>query len=884
MPDPFVYEFAEYRLDPGQRVLTRHGAPVELGSRAMDVLLALLRRHGEVATKAAIMADVWPGTIVEDNNLTTQIAGVRRALGEATGSAARFIVTIPGRGYRFVAELRRIPTADAAPPATAASGAAPDRPLDAERSNLPLQSSSFIGRERELAELRTRLRDRALVTLVGAGGVGKTRTALKLAESVLDEFPDGVFLLELAPLTEDSRIAEALCRLLGVPATGDRPAEQVAVAMLRRKTMLLVLDNCEHVLGGAAPLVAAILRQCPHMRILATSREALSVPGEAVFQMPTLAVPAASATLTAEAALRSDAVRLFAERAADALGAYTLSDEDAVAVATICRRLDGVPLATELAAARLRMLKPAEIAARLENVFRLLTGGSRTALPRQQTLRATIDWSFSLLSAPEQAVLRRLSVFADGCSAEGATIVAGGEGIDPEEVFDIIGALVAKSLMVADRSGRATRYRMLETTRQYAAEKLLEAGETNRFRLMAEYLRNVFRVAETAWPTQGTDEWLAAYGPETENFRAAIGWAFGTALGGGDPALGVSLVAQASAIADEMSLQPDLRRWTQAALAHVTADTPPLDAAIIVFLYNTSHQKRMGPSQAPPEQVSAIARFRELGDRVWLNRALRQTAVARAMPGAPDPEVMAMLEEAASLLRPMGPHKDLATTLAHIGVVHFLTGDHAQSRVTNEQALAMRQALGDRTGVLASTVNLAELLYLDGETSAALSFAMQAEVEARHLNSQSTLALVLCNVAGYRALGGESDAAHRAATEGLALSRAIGQTYFAILCLEHLALALAQRGDYPRAARLLGFINAHYAATGQLRERLEKSVNDRLVTTLENHLAASIRAVLHDEGARWTSEQADAMAQLPVVKPVVSAATGNTPSATSLVS
>jgi predicted ATPase/DNA-binding winged helix-turn-helix (wHTH) protein len=865
MPDPFVYEFVEYRLDPGQRVLTRHGTPVELGSRAMDVLLALLRRHGEVATKTAIMAEVWPGTIVEDNNLTTQIASVRRALGDGAAGTPRFIVTIPSRGYRFVADIRRVPTAGPATPA------APDRPQDTERSNLPLQSSSFIGRERELAELRTRLRERALVTLVGAGGVGKTRMALKLAESLLDDFPDGAFLLELAPLTEESRVAEALCRLLGVPATGDRPAEEVAVAMLRRKTMLLVLDNCEHVLGGAAPLVAAILRQCPHMRILATSREALSVPGEAVFQMPTLAVPALSATLTAETALRSDAVRLFAERAADALGAYTLSDEDAQAVATICRRLDGVPLATELAAARLRMLKPAEIAARLENVFRLLTGGSRTALPRQQTLRATIDWSFSLLSAPEQAVLRRLSVFADGCSAEGATTVAGGEGIDPDEVFDIIGALVAKSLMVADRTGRATRYRMLETTRQYAAEKLLEAGETNRFRLMAAYLCNVFRLAEAAWPTQGTDEWLAEYGPETENFRAAIAWA----LGGEDPPLGVSLLAQASAIADEMSLQPDLRRWTQAALAHVTAATPPLEAAVILFLHTTSQQKRMGPSQAPPDQMTAISRFRELGDRVWLNRALRQTAVARAMPGAPDPEVMAMLDEALALLGPLAPHKDLATTLAHVGGVHFLNANHNVSRKFNEQALAMRQAISDRSGVLASTVNLAELLYLDGETSAALSFAMQAEIDARHRNSQSTLALVLCNAAGYRALGGEFDAAGRTATEGLALSRAIGQTYYAVICLEHLALAIAQRGDPTRAARLLGFIDAHYAATGQLRERLEQTVHDRLVAALEAQLGAQVRAALHDEGARWTSEEADTMAQLPAPEPLSSMTTSN---------
>jgi DNA-binding winged helix-turn-helix (wHTH) protein len=412
--------FADFRLYPGRRVLLRDDAPVELGSRAMDVLLALVRRHGEVATKSVIMAEVWPGTVVEENNLTTQIAAVRRALKETPDH--KLILTIPGRGYRFVATV----TTQAEPPVIAPTERTPGQWAETDRGNLPLQSSSFIGRELELAELRQRLQTRALVTVVGAGGVGKTRVALRLAEDMLSDFPDGAMLLELAPLTEDALVAEALCRLLGVPVTSDRSAEQTAIAMLHQRAMLLVLDNCEHVLGAAASLAAAILRHCPRLRILATSRERLLVPGESVFQMPTLAVPGQSASLTAADALKHDSVRLFADRAADALGSYTLSDADAQSVATICRRLDGVPLATELAAARLRMLKPAEIAARLENVFRLLTGGSRTALPRQQTLRATIDWSYSLLSAAEQSVLQRLSVFADGCSADGATAVAGG--------------------------------------------------------------------------------------------------------------------------------------------------------------------------------------------------------------------------------------------------------------------------------------------------------------------------------------------------------------------------------------------------------------------------------------------------------------------------
>jgi predicted ATPase/DNA-binding winged helix-turn-helix (wHTH) protein len=849
MTDNSCLQFADFRLYPARRALMRNDAAVEIGSRAMDVLLALVRRRGDIASKAAIMADVWPSTIVEDNNLTTQIAAVRRVLGDSPSKP--FILTIPGRGYRFVADVTE--SADPAVPGMASPPQAAER-LELDRGNLPLQSSSFIGREKELAALRARLESRALVTVVGAGGVGKTRVALRLAEDMLDQFADGALLLELAPLAEDSLVAETLCRLLGAPVTGERPADQVAIAMLRQRAMLLVLDNCEHVLGGAAALAAAILRHCPRLRILATSREALSITGESVFQMPSLAVPLPSGTMTAAAALRHDAVRLFAERAADALGSYTLTDADAQAVATICRRLDGVPLATELAAARLRMLKPAEIAARLENVFRLLTGGSRTALPRQQTLRATIDWSYSLLSGPEQIVLQRLSVFADGCTADGATAVAGGDGIDPDDVFDLVGGLVAKSLIVSDSSGQATRYRMLETTRQYAAEKLgADAGPSRR---MAGYVLTVFRAAEASWPTQGTDDWLAEYGPERENLRAAMDWAFGP---GGDTAVGISLAAHAGSMAEEMSLQPDLLRWTRQALDHVTDATPPGEAAQVLTL-NTMQQKRIGSSDIPAERLRAIAVFRASGDAVWLSRALRQTAMARAMPGEVDEQVLAMLEEAAALLADRAPHKDLAMALAHQGGVYFLGADHDRSRALNEQALAMRQALGDRSGVLASAVNLAELLFLAGDTQAAVTYAMQAEAEARHRNAQTMLALILCNLAGYRLHGGDEGhgASASAAREALALSRALGLDDLAVQCLEHLALGHALAGDAERAARLLGFTQAYYDLHRQTREHLEQAGYERLLACLERALPHSQLQLLLVQGAALTTDQADA--------------------------
>ncbi len=834
------FSFDDYVLHEARRELRRDGVPIELGSRAMDVLLALVHRAGQVAGKDELMRDAWSGMIVAQNNLTTQIAQLRRVLNDMEGR--RFIQTVPARGYRFVADV--VAHADAAP-----SGAT------AERHNLPPDASSFVGRAHELADIADRLAGRALVTIVGAGGVGKTRAALKVAASQAGRFADGVLLLELAPLTAPGLVAEALCRKLGVPATQDRAPVDAAVSVLRGRRMLLVLDNAEHVLAATASLVDAILRQCAEVRMLVTSREALCVAGEVTYPLPPLAVPAAGSVLSAADAMQSEAVRLFADRAADALGSYTLSDADAPAVAMICRRLDGMPLAMELAAARLRMLNAGEIAARLENVFRLLNVGSRTALPRHQTLFATIDWSFSLLSAAEQIVLRRLSVFVDGCTLDGAMAVCADDTIPADSVFDLLTTLVAKSLVLAETSGTATRYRMLETTRQYAAGKCAGAGDTGQQRLMAAYLLEVFSLAELEWPTTGTDRWIAAYGIEAENFRAAVDWAFGA----GETALGVSLVACAGALADEKSLQADMRRWTATAMPHLAAATGRRVAASILYLH-TALEKRLGAYAVPPERARAIGLFREAGDVVGLSRALRQTAMARAMPGPLDLYVLRMAEEAVSLLLHLAPHKDLATALAHVGSVHFLAGDHESARRHNEAALAMRRALGDSTGMLASSVNMAELLFLDGDVAGALRHAAEAEAEARRRTALATLALILSNLAGYRLHVDDISGAMAAATEALRLSRAIGQDYLAVMCLEHIALALALRGVFGNAAQLLGFTDSHYRATGQTRERLEQAGHDRLIEVLETSVAAARLTALRAAAAAWTPQAADAAA------------------------
>jgi predicted ATPase/DNA-binding winged helix-turn-helix (wHTH) protein len=450
-----IYRFGPFRLDAGRRQLQCADTILTPGGRAFDVLLALVRRRGQLAGKSELLDLVWPGLTVEENNLTTQVLNLRKLL-SAHDPATKYIVTDAGRGYRFVAPVVQ----EAAVVLDAkAIMAAPGGKQPQDLHNLPAESNSFVGRQAELADIGERLGSRGLLTLVGSGGVGKTRFAVRVGHEAIGRFSDGVWLVELAPLADRGLVAEALCRVVGAPVTGERPAVDVAAAFLRARSMLVILDNCEHVLDGAAQLAAALLKHCPGVKMLATSRQNLGIDGETVYRMPSLPLPPAGQTITAEAAMRSDAVRLFVQRASDAAGGYLLTDDDAATVVGICRRLDGVAMATELAAARLRVLKPAEIAARLEDVFRLLTGGSKAALPRQQTLRATIDWSFALLSPAEQALLRRLSVFVDGFSMQGATAVASGGPIEEFGCRDAVPHARDDAPLCAREIGRERRDR-----------------------------------------------------------------------------------------------------------------------------------------------------------------------------------------------------------------------------------------------------------------------------------------------------------------------------------------------------------------------------------------------------------------------------------------
>jgi predicted ATPase/DNA-binding winged helix-turn-helix (wHTH) protein len=553
-----AYEFGRFRVSARQRALLVDGVPAELGTRAFDILMVLIEARGALVTKDEILERAWPGVVVEENNLQVQVSSLRKAL----GVDRNLIQTVPGRGYRFIAAMSAT-NADADAEPGRGLHSEPILPGPLVLTNLPSPISDVIGRDAELAELQDLITGHRLVTVIGAGGIGKTRLGIEVARRLLPEFQDGAWIAELAPLADPDLVRMAVAAALGLQVGADASPPDRRVAALRSKRLLLVLDNCEHVIEAAALEAEILLRGAPGLRVLATSQEPLGIEGECAYRLPPLGVPFEGVS-SVDAALRHASVRLFVARAQAADPRLLLDGRTSAAVAAICRRLDGIPLAIELAAARAVTLGVAELCARLDDRFHVLTGGRRTALPRHQTLRATLDWSFGLLEEIERTVLRRLAVFVGGFTLDAASAVIAPE--TPEwEVVGRVANLVAKSLISADGGSAVRRYRLLETTRAYAFEKLGESGEIETLaRRHAAYYRDVLRRAQTAWEATPMPEWLATYAPEIDNVRTALDWALG---GDGDRSLGLELTAVSAILWYLMSLQEEGRARFHRAIA-----------------------------------------------------------------------------------------------------------------------------------------------------------------------------------------------------------------------------------------------------------------------------------------------------------------------------
>lgn len=508
-----AYRFHGYRLLPGQRLLLEDGRPVKLGSRAFDTLLALVERRDRVVDKLELMDLVWPQLVVEENNLQVQVLTLRKLLGHGA------ITTIPGRGYRFTLPVT-VDGAAAVPPEEAA--AAPAAPEGPRQNELPARPSPLFGRDDDLVALTRLVDQHALITVVGAGGIGKTVLAQGVAARRQAQHAGAVWWVALAPLSDPALVPHAVARAFGLAPEGTADPIRAVIETLRGRAALLVLDNAEHLLDSVASLVSALRSAVPGLRLLVTSQEVLHAPDEQVFRLGPLAVPQGDEMGQVQA---SGAVALFVARAHAANPRFVLSEDNRAAVADICRRLDGIPLAIELAAARVPLLGVQGVRQRLDERFRVLTGGARAVLRRHQTLRAALEWSHGLLTADEQVVFRRLGVFAGGFTLDAAQAVAADGHIDGWDLLEHLGALVDKSLVVAE--GEALpRYRLMETTRLYALERLAESGETDTvLRRHAEHALELAESFDDETARQGqASAALARLDQERDNLLHALAW------------------------------------------------------------------------------------------------------------------------------------------------------------------------------------------------------------------------------------------------------------------------------------------------------------------------------------------------------------------------
>jgi predicted ATPase/DNA-binding winged helix-turn-helix (wHTH) protein len=706
-----VYACDQWEIDLGRRELRSRGIPVPLGGRASEIVTVLVQSASELVSKDHMMERVWPGAVVGEGTLHVHISAVRKALGPDRA----MLKTVSGRGYRLLGSWTPQQRQARTPPVYSS----PTRTSGAPANNFPPLITRLVGRAAAAQFVRDLVSAYRVVTLTGPGGIGKTSLAIKAVRYLLPDFEDGGWIVELASLSDPGLVSSTVASTLGLKLTGEISAESVARAVGERH-FLLVLDNCEHVIDAAAHLAETFTRLCPRTTIVATSREILRIDGESVYRVPPLDVPAPGQAAP-DHIMRYSAVELFVARTKALNAGFSPHAEDLASIATICRRLDGIPLAIEFAAARAAALTVELVAAGLRDRFALLTAGRRTALPRHRTLRATLDWSHELLPEPERQLLRRLAVFPGGFTIDAAAAVMTDTGFDASAVLDGIANLVAKSWVALDKSGGNARWTLLETIRAYALEKLAESGESDDAqRRHAAFFRDRFAPQARGAGSSLSDENLARHVREIDNVRAALDWSFSPA---GDPAIGVDLTAAYAPVWRHLSQMIECSERCERALLslepHVTANMslrmelqinlasaifitmgPPeqaktllieaLEAAdalndlnaqagalsMLVAIY--ALRGEYGRAQIAAERIEQIAH--RIDDPVNLRAAYRQMGLTLLTRGRPR-EAQQYLERV--LQFPAAPgHRH--------GVIYYNSNDHAEARATLARALWMQ--------------------------------------------------------------------------------------------------------------------------------------------------------------------------------------------------
>jgi predicted ATPase/DNA-binding winged helix-turn-helix (wHTH) protein len=815
--DPLAaVEFGRFKVVPHRRELTVDGVPIALGSRAFDALIVLIDAGGTVVSKDELMRRVWPDRVVEENNLQFQISTLRKAF----GADRDLIRTLAGRGYQFTGEIRSLAR----------------RPPPILASTLPEPVSELIGREKSVHEIITVLTSRRLLTLIGTGGIGKSRLALEVARQLLPNFADGVGLVELGPLTDPQLVPGTVASALTLRLAGGTASVENVVAALAGRQVLVVLDNCEHLIEAAAQMAEALLRAGPGVCVVATSREPLRTVGESVYRVPSLDVPDQE-TVDVDEVLRYGAVELFVARAQAAEPRFVLDRRVAPAAVAICRRLDGLPLAIELAAARIAAFGVDGVASKLNDRFRLLTGGSRTVLPRQQTLRATLDWSHDLLAGPDRVLLRRLAVMAGSFSLQAAAAIATGPELADGDVVECMANLVAKSLIAVDLGGAGTSYRLLETTRAYASEKLAESGEGERCaRRHAEYHRDLFERAHAEWQAQPTAEWLVTYGPALDDVRAALDWAFAS---GGDAALGVALTIAAVPLWVQRSLLGECCTRVERALSKLAA-TPGHDARAEMQLQAALGWSLMGSTGPEPGTdaawMAALQLAESLADTDHQLRALYGLWCNHVYTGHPR-EGVRLAERFCAVATKAGNPADLLIGERLMGVaLHFL-GEQTPARGYTERMLERYESLPGGSDLVrfqfeqraVARVTLSRILWLQGFADQALRTVKRGVDDAlavQHaLSLCNVLAQAACPVAsaiGDLAAGDRYTAmlAHHAAQQGAEVWQSYGRCYKGMLLIKRHEFdagvpLLTAAVDELRRARYVQYDTAFLAALAE---------------------------------------------------------------------
>ncbi len=691
--------------------------------------------------------------------------------------------------------------------------------MSSPRHNLPAELTSFVGRERELADVAQLLAGTRLLTLIGAGGCGKTRLALQAADEVLQEYPDGVWLVELESLSDPGLVPQAVASTLGVAEQPGRSATESLARYLKPRTVLLLMDNCEQLVSGCAILVDTLLRRCADLRILATSREGLRIAGELTYLVPSLSLPDPHAHPTAERVMQSGAVRLFAERASFHQPGFSVTDVNAPAVVRVCHRLDGMPLAIELAAARIRALTVEQISSRLDDRFRLLTGGSRAALPRHQTLRAAVDWSYDLLSEPERTLWRRVSVFAGGWTAVAAESICPGGGVEAADVLDLLMRLVDKSLVLVDVHSREARYRLSETVRQYGRNKLWDSGESVdvQDRHLDWYMR-LAEQAEVELRGPGQVAWLDQLEIEQDNLRQALEWSH----------------MKGDGAESELRLAGALR-WFWFIRGHWSEGRAWLERALT------------RKSEAPGSEAA---------------RALLGAAMLARFQGDLG-QARAWCEDGLAMSRNLGDKESLAWFLVWLGALKLHEGHYGRAAILFEESLIPSRELGDKALISTALADLGVVARIQGDLDRADSRFSESLIFSREGGDTWRAAMSLHGLGKVAFRRGDYMAAGEFYTESLALSKRVRDKWITDDCIEGLAAVASSQGRHRQASRLLGAADALREMLGYQPLADELADHDACVAAAQAGLGESAFAAAWAEGRAMTLEQAIDIALLP---------------------